>query len=245
MTAHIVLDQVSVDYPIYGASGRSFRSALISAGTGGAIRRENNRINVRALNNISLEIREGDRIGLVGHNGAGKTTLLRVLGGVYEPSQGVVRIDGRISPMFDLALGINLDASGYENIRLRALLLGLDRDYLNRHIDEIAETTGLGAYLHMPVRTYSTGMLLRLTFAIATSVTPDILLMDEWINTGDEEFIAESHKRLSSLVDRSKILVLATHEHDIMRDVCNRIIVLEHGNVLHEGTPAEILGPRT
>jgi ABC-2 type transport system ATP-binding protein len=230
--ASIALRDVSVDFPIYQGSSRSLKKSLLRAGTGGGIARDAaNRVCVQALKNITLDIRHGDRIGLIGANGAGKTTLLRVLAGVYEPTTGDISSDGHISPLFDVGLGLNPDATGYDNIYLRGLYMGLPPKVIRAHIAEIAAFSELGDYLSMPVRTYSAGMTLRLAFGAATCVDPEILLMDEWLLAGDAQFLDKARQRLEAFVSRSSILVLASHSEPILREWCNKAIFLNRGNV--------------
>jgi ABC-type polysaccharide/polyol phosphate transport system ATPase subunit len=201
-------------------------------GTGGQLASDaNNRIVVEALRNVSLSFKAGDRVALIGSNGAGKTTLLRVMAGVYEPSVGDVICHGRISPMFDISLGIDSEISGYDNIRLRGLILGLSADDIESRMADIVEFTELGDYLDIPVRTYSSGMMTRLTFAVATCFSPEILLMDEWIMAGDASFLAKAQHRVQSFVERANILVLASHSLEICRQWCTKAAWMERGEV--------------
>ncbi|RYE41780.1 MAG: ABC transporter ATP-binding protein [Hyphomicrobiales bacterium] len=186
--ALISLKNVSVSFPIYGAGSASLKKTLASSVTGGRFGKETGVNVVQALSNINLELRSGDRLGLVGHNGAGKSTLLRALAGVYEPSAGEFVRQGTVASLIDPALGIEPDASGVENIMLRGLVMGLSKRQIDDLTPSICEFSGLGEYVNMPVRTYSTGMLMRLAFSISTSVEADILLMDEWLSVGDADF---------------------------------------------------------
>lgn len=175
----LTLVHASIDFPIYGGRARSLRHTLAAAATGGRIGTESGVTVVEALRDASLDLRDGDRLGVVGHNGAGKSTLLRVLAGVYAPTRGAYCRSGTLSSLIDPTLGIEPDATGYENIALRGVLMGMGRREMARLTPDIAEFSGLGDYLDMPVRTYSTGMTMRLGFSIATAVRSDILLMDE------------------------------------------------------------------
>jgi lipopolysaccharide transport system ATP-binding protein len=239
---HITLENVSVDFPVYNASSRSFKNHLFSFATGGRIHTNNERhLSVRSLENISCSLKDGDRVGLVGHNGAGKTTLLRVLSGIFSPPIGHVQISGKVVSLINISLGIDPEATGRENIRIRAALMGLSRSQLAVQFDEIAEFTELGSFLDMPFRTYPSGMQLRLAFSIATSVKPEILIMDEWLSTGDENFREKAVDRLNSVVASSKILVLASHSRSLIEKNCTRVIWLEHGKIRSFGDAKEVL----
>jgi lipopolysaccharide transport system ATP-binding protein len=189
---------------------------------------------VHALRDISLELREGDRLGITGHNGSGKSTLLRVIAGVYPPTRGRIERSGSVSSLIDPMLGIEMDATGYENIRLRGLIAGMRLAAIAAITPQIAEFSGLGDYLSIPVRTYSTGMLMRLAFSIATAVHTDILIMDEWMSVGDAEFQAQAEERLRQVIDNTGILVLASHQPALIERECNRVIELSHGAVVQD-----------
>ncbi len=201
----------------------------------------NGKVIVRALSDVTLELQDGDRVGLVGHNGAGKSTLLRVLSGVYVPTGGIAIIQGSIGSLIEFSLGINPEASGRENIFLRGALLGLSKTEVKAKFEEIVAFSELGEFIEMPMRTYSSGMQLRLAFAVSTIVRPEILLMDEWLSVGDEGFRAKASERLTTLVDESKILVLASHSRELLSKVTNRVIWLEHGQVKMFGPSTEVL----
>lgn len=231
--SHILLRNVSVDYPIYQGTSRSLKKMVLATTTYGNLARDAyDRINVRALSEITLDIREGDRVGLLGQNGAGKTTLLKVLAGVFEPSYGRVFSNGRISTLLDVSIGINPDSTGYENIILRGMYMGIHPRKMRTYFDDIASFTELGNYLEMPVRTYSSGMMIRLAFAIATCIQPEIILMDEWIGAGDAKFIQKAEARLSGFVKSSRILVLASHSMKLLTTWCNRGILLHQGKMV-------------
>lgn len=236
----ISLENVTIDFPIYSTGNRSIRYSLLQGAVGSGISEgkgeKGERSWVRALDNLNLDFRDGDRVGLVGHNGAGKTTLLRVLAGVYEPTSGRVQRQGSVAPLFDISLGFDMEGSGYDNIILRGLYLGLSRREIEANLDSITEFTELGAYLSMPLRTYSSGMLLRLAFAVSTAVHPDIILMDEWIGVGDSQFIGKATDRLNEFIEQSSILVLASHSEPLIREVCNKAILMGQGRVLATGT---------
>lgn len=232
MTALIKARDLTVDFPIYEANARSFKSAVLRAATGGVLSSESGRVTIRALDHLNLEIHDGDRIGLVGHNGSGKSTLLRVIAGVYEPVSGSVEVHGKIASMLNIWLGMNLDASGIENIYLRGRVLGMRNDDIDKVADEICEFAELGDFIHMPLRTYSSGMSMRLAFAISTSVAADIILMDEWLSVGDADFSAKAQVRLNQLLGRTKVLIVASHNEHIISKSCNKILRLEHGKIV-------------
>ncbi|HEY0647249.1 ABC transporter ATP-binding protein [Phenylobacterium sp.] len=229
-TASISVSDLTIRFPVYGADAKSLKKALARAvSVGGALGRHAGVTDVTALSSLNLELKAGDRLGLIGHNGSGKTTLLRALSGAYEPDEGTIDVHGRIAALLDLSLGIDPSATGYENIRLRCRISGLSSKEVDARMDEIAEFTGLGPFLAMPVKTYSAGMQGRLAFAAATAVEADVLLMDEWIAVGDADFQKLAHKRLLKLVERAGILVLATHEAPLLKLYCNKVMKLEGG----------------
>lgn len=240
--ASLILKNVTVDFPIYGAQ-RTFRSALRSA-TGGLIRREgtNQRhVTVRALENLNLTIKHGDRVGFIGHNGAGKSTLLRLCAGVYEPSHGQVYIEGKVAPLFNTSPGLDQDDTGYENIITCGLFLGMTREEIDKKTKDIEEFTELGEYLSLPAKTYSAGMLTRLGFAIATSIDPEILVLDEGLGAGDARFAEKAKRRVDALIQRASILILASHSDALIRSFCNRAILLQAGRVVEEGKVDDVI----
>lgn len=230
--AFISLKDVAVNFPIYGAGSASLKKTLAASVTGGRFGKETGVNVVQALSGINLELKSGDRLGLIGHNGAGKSTLLRTLAGVYEPSSGGFVREGSVASLIDPSLGIEPDATGIENIMLRGLVMGMSRKQLETLTPDICEFSGLGQYVNMPVRTYSTGMMMRLAFSISTSVQADILLMDEWLSVGDEDFKYKAEQRMKDVVSKSGILVLASHSHSLIERECNRVIHLEHGRIV-------------
>lgn len=239
--ASIALHNVSIHFPLYQGGSRSLKKTLLSLANVRSLAREHNRVLVRALEDVTLSIEHGDRVGLVGHNGAGKTTLLRVLAGVFEPSAGEVQVEGEVSALLDVNLGLNPDATGHENIFLRGLYLGLRPADIRRLAPAIAEFTELGEFLHMPVRTYSAGMTLRLAFAVATATRPEILLMDEWLLAGDAQFLEKARGRINTFVSQSQILVLATHALNIIAEWCTKVVWLESGRIVMVDEPAVVL----
>ncbi len=241
--ASIVLEDVVVDFPIYGAQ-KSLRSELLGRATGGVIRHEGahqRRVTVRALDKISLTLEHGDRVGLVGHNGAGKSTLLRVLAGVYEPTSGRIAMDGSVSPLFNSSPGLDPEDTGYENIMTCGLFLGMTRDEIARKTPDIEQFSELGEYLSLPCKTYSSGMLMRLGFAIATAIDPEILILDEGLGTGDARFAERAGQRIDALIERSSILVLASHSNSLIESMCNKAVLMDGGCIKAFGPVGEIL----
>jgi homopolymeric O-antigen transport system ATP-binding protein len=228
----IVGRDVVVEFPIYGSDSRSLKKSLVRAATGGALARDAaQRVVVRALDNVSFEFHEGDRIGLVGHNGAGKSTLLRVLAGIYEPASGHVEVNGRVTSMLSITLGMDMEGTGLENIYMRGHVMGASAARIRSMVDEIADFAGIGDYLHLPMRTYSSGMQMRLAFAVSTSLEADIILMDEWLAVGDAEFVTKANERLNRLVNGARIVVIASHNLAFVKGLCNHVFRLEHGKL--------------
>lgn len=224
-----------VDFPIFDAKTRSFKNSVIGA-AGGVIGSNNSRtVVVEALRDINLHLEHGARVGLVGHNGAGKSTLLRLLSGIYEPTRGACRVQGRVAPVFDLGVGMDPEISGYENILIRGMFLGMSRKEMLAKTDEIAEFSELGDYLEMPLRTYSTGMRVRLALGVVTSIDPEILILDEGIGAVDAEFMKKARTRLEALVERSGILVFASHSNEFLAQLCDRALWIDHGQIRMDG----------
>ncbi len=230
-----------VDFPIFDAKSRSLKKAVMSSAGGAIGKNDSNTVVVEALKDINLHLREGDRVGLVGHNGAGKSTLLRLLSGIYEPTRGVADVRGRVAPVFDLGVGMDPEISGYENIIIRGLFLGQTRKQMKDKMDEIAEFSELGDYLSMPLRTYSTGMRVRLALGVVTSIEPEILLLDEGIGAVDAAFMAKARIRLAELVKRSGILVFASHSNDFLAQLCNTALWVDKGEIKQAGLVDEVV----
>lgn len=244
--SELTLQDVSVSFPIYHGGSRSLKKSLLFRSSGGQLASDaSDRIVVEALRDVSLSFHKGDRVALIGNNGAGKTTLLRVMAGIYEPVTGTVTSHGRISPMFDISLGIDGEISGYDNIRLRGLILGLSAKEIEERMSDIVAFTELGDYLEIPVRTYSSGMMTRLTFAVATCFEPEILLMDEWILAGDAGFLAKAQHRIEAFVEKAGIMVLASHSAEICRQWCNKAVWMERGQVKMIGNLESVLDTYT
>jgi lipopolysaccharide transport system ATP-binding protein len=235
MKTNIQVKNVSVNFPIYDNVHRSLKKAVLNLTTGGKIAEDiKHHKSVKALDDINFDLKEGSRLGLLGHNGSGKTTLLRVLSKVYAPTSGKLISQGRIASLLDLSMGLDPDATGFENIYLRGLLEGLKPKNIKNKIEDIAEFSELGDFLNFPVRTYSSGMMLRLAFAISTSIDAEILIMDEWLSVGDVSFNVKASERLNALVKKASILVIASHDEDLINKICNRAIRLEHGHLVSD-----------
>jgi len=240
--AFIRLRNLSVEFPIYQGSHRSLKKMLMPASLQGNLARDRmDRINVRALSDISIDFRDGDRVALIGYNGAGKTTLLKVLAGIFVPTRGQFYAEGKVSSLFAVNVGVNPEATGRENILLRGMYMDVHPREMRTRIEEVAAFTELGPYLDMPVRTYSAGMSVRLVFTASTCIPPDILLMDEWISAGDARFLEKAHKRMADLIGSSNIMVLASHSMPLLREWCNRGILLQQGRIVVDGTVDEAI----
>lgn len=239
--ASITLKNLSIQIPIYDVGSSSLRKAILGKAVGGRFARAGSHVVIDALKDISFEAHDGDRVALLGNNGSGKSTLLRVLADVYPPSGGTVQVVGEVSPMFDATLGMSMDGTGMENIWICGRIWGLSPTQIKNSLDDISAFTELGDYLNVPVRTYSTGMLLRLAFAIATVRDPEILLLDETVGVGDATFFEKAFNRLQGIIRKSKILFLASHADEMLRKVCNKAIWLDHGNLIQYGEFEEVI----
>ena len=237
----ISLRNVSVDIPIYDMGGASLRKAILGRTVGGRFATAGSVVTVSALKDITFDAHDGDRVALVGNNGSGKSTLLRVLADVYPPTSGMVEVTGRVSPMFDTTLGMSMDATGMENIWLCGRLWGLSLAQIRRSVDDICEFTELGDFLNVPIRTYSTGMMLRLAFAIATVREPEVFLLDEIIGVGDAAFFQKAFDRLKNVISRSRILFVASHADGILRLLCNKALWLDHGVLMKYGDFEDVI----
>ncbi|MDM7917079.1 MAG: ATP-binding cassette domain-containing protein [Candidatus Eisenbacteria bacterium] len=233
---------LAIEFPLYHHNARSLKQRILASSPLRLKKDEDNRIVVAALRDLTFRIGNGERVALVGPNGAGKTTLLRTIAGVYEPVAGTLRVEGEIGSLIDPAAGMDPLLTGRENVVLRALYRGLTEADGRALADEVAGFAGLGEFFEVPIRGYSAGMSVRLSLAMATAMTPAILLMDEWFLAGDSDFMKRAEARLSKLVTDAEILIIATHEMAIVRKWCTRAIRLEGGRILADGTVDEVLG---
>lgn len=231
--AHISIQNLTVEFAIYGTNARSLKNTILAQATGGRVMAgARDVVAVRAIDGLNLEIKDGDRIGLVGHNGSGKTTLLRVLAGIYKPAGGRIEIAGRVGTLLDPGAGLDPEATGIENIYLRGYLLGMSKRQIEAQIPDIADFTDLGEFLYLPMKIYSAGMQARLTFAISTALQNDILLIDEGIGAGDAAFQEKAQKRIEGLFARTSIVLLASHSEELINQFCNRRVQMEHGKMV-------------
>ena len=239
--ASVLAQDLSVDFPLYHGNHRSLKKTVFAAASGRLGEDGQKRPVVQALRDINFSLRAGDRLGLIGTNGAGKTTLLRTLAGIYEPVQGRVHVDGSVHALLDTQLGMNPDLTGRENILLRGMYNKLSAAQIRLLEDDVQDFAELGEFLDLPVRLYSSGMVIRLGFALATAVNPQVLLMDEWFMAGDIRFLAKAMGRMENVVRGAEILVLSSHQNQAVRDWCTRVIWLDHGRVRADGPASEVL----
>ncbi len=230
---HVSLQNVSLTFPVFELSGRSLKKQAVRTLVGGRVSEEDSGVRlIEALRDVSLELKEGDSLGLMGHNGAGKSTLLRVVAGIYEPTSGCITTKGRVTPLLDIGLGVDFESTGYQNIILRALYLGHSMKHVKAHMDEIADFSELGDFLDMPVRTYSSGMLSRLLFSVSTFFETDILLIDEGIIVGDPAFQKKSIKKMKEVLANTGILIAASHATGFLNQFCKIKCLMQEGMVV-------------
>lgn len=235
--ASVTLRDVSFSYPVYDITGRSLKVSLLrqlGASSGGSVQ-------VQALSRVSFDLKEGDRLGVIGRNGAGKSTLLRVLAGVYHPQEGGVRIKGRVVPLISRGLGMRNELSGYRNIELPMRLLGAKTSEIEAAKREIPEWTELGDFIHLPYSTYSDGMKARLLYAVMTAVRGDVLVMDEWLGAGDANFVHKANERMNEFFYSKGIVILCSHSIEIIRTMCNIVCWMERGQVVLMGPPETVI----
>lgn len=239
--ASLVARGLSVDFPIYHGNSRSLKRHVFARASGRLQKDDKSRIVVNALRDISLDLRSGDRLGLIGGNGAGKTTLLRTLAGIYEPVHGRIEIEGRVGALLDANLGMNYDLTGRENIALRGLYNGLRRAQIDQLEEDVEAFAELGDFLDLPMRFYSAGMTVRLGFALATAIKPEVLLMDEWLLAGDAAFMEKASIRLETVVRQAEVLVLSSHAPGIILNWSTRVIRMDQGRIVDDGPPQEVM----
>lgn len=236
MNIGIDLDNITLEYPVHNYSSLSLKSALVSLASTGAIsRRAASSVTVRSIDGLSLRLRRGDRLAVIGGNGAGKTSLLKVISGIYDPTSGQRRVHGRVTTLLGTGFGLDEEATGYQNIILGGIALGYTRRQMIDSFDEIAAFTQLGDFLNMPLRTYSAGMRAQLAFGIATCREPDILIIDEGIGAGDAQFMKKANARVDKLVSSNNILVMASHSEEILEQFCNKCLYMQRGRPLFFG----------
>lgn len=238
--SHVKAHNLVVEMPVYELSGRSMKMRMLNKLASGRIGSSNSGITVvRALQDVSFEFGDGDRVGLIGSNGSGKSTLLRVLAGIYEPSAGHIEIHGKAVALLEMGLGMDDSMTGYQNIKLRGMLLGMSPEEVEAKTAEIAEFTSLGDYLHLPIRAYSSGMRIRLAFAISTAVEAELLLLDEVIGVGDAAFLEKANARLKAFQDKANMVFIASHSGAVISEMCNKVMWLEGGHLKFVGDVAE------
>jgi len=240
--ARVTVDRASVDFPLYHGNSRSLKKTMVFAASSGRMAADNRqRAVVQALRDISFSLAPGDRLGLIGANGAGKTTLLHMLAGIYEPTHGRVVVQGSLNALLSPTLGMNPDMTGRENISLRGLYNRMSSDRIAQLEKDVEAFADLGEFIDVPIRFYSSGMLVRLGFALATAIRPQVLLMDEWFLAGDANFLVKAKQRLESVVRGADILVLSSHMTGTVLEWCTRIIWMDHGRVHMDGPPNEVM----
>jgi len=239
--ARIRVENVSIDFPLFHGSARSLKKTVFAAASGRLGEDRRHRRVVQALRTVDIELASGDRLGLIGTNGAGKTTLLRTIAGIYEPTAGRIRVEGSLNALLDPNLGMNVELTGRENIMLRGLYNGFTRAEIAALEEDVQDFAELGEFLDLPVRFYSSGMLVRLGFALATAIRPQVLLMDEWFMAGDANFIVKARARLESVVRGAEILVLSSHLAGAVEAWCTRVLWMDHGRIRMDGAPAEVM----
>lgn len=240
--ACVEIENVSLTYPVYGTNARSFKSTILNVATGGRLDKGNSNVIVEALKDVSFKLEKGDRLALLGHNGAGKSTLLKVLANIYEPTKGFVKVSGRTNCLFDIMMGMDYELNGYENIMLRGLIIGLSKEEVRKIIPQVEAFAELGDFMKMPIKSYSSGMKVRLAFGLITHVFSEILLIDEIVNVGDAKFVEKATAQMYKLIDQAEFVVLSTHDTHIVKKLCNKALWLENGSLKCMGGIEEVLG---
>ena len=240
MSSLVRLDNVTLDYYVYSVRAQSLRNAVFNLAVGGKLYKDQGDVTVvRAVENVSFELKEGDRLGLIGHNGSGKTSLLKIIAGVYHPAKGRVEVQGSLTSMIASGAGMDSEATGLQNIRKLGQMRMIPNKVIDESIGRIVEFSGLGDFVRLPVKTFSMGMMSRLMFACATEFEADILVLDEWLSAGDAEFNRKAADRMEAFVEKSKIMVLGTHAFDLVERVCNKVLVLDAGRTAYYGSTEE------
>jgi len=239
--AHISVKDIHLAYPVLDNPFRRRKVTTAPNAVVGAPLSESSKNSVKVINDLSFELENGDRLAIIGPNGAGKSSLLNILAGIYYPTQGTVDVEGTISAVFNIGLGMRTEATGYRNIELRCLMAGLNKSETQQVIQDVESFSGLGTYLNMPVKLYSRGMALRLNFAMVTAMKANIILMDEWIGAGDKEFRAKVIERMQSFVGSASIVVLASHNLRLLKRICNKALWLDRGEVIAYGSAEDII----
>jgi lipopolysaccharide transport system ATP-binding protein len=243
LSTSIELFGVTLDYPVYSVRAQSLRSSVMNLAVGGRFMKDQRDVAVvRALSNIAFKVEEGDRVALIGHNGSGKTSLLKVLAGIYEPTEGVVDIHGRVTSMINMGQGMDPEASGLQNIYNLALMRLIRKSVIKERVPSIIEFSELGAFINLPVKTYSAGMVARLNFAVATELPADILILDEWLGAGDANFQDKAAERMNKFVEQARVVVIGTHNTGLVQRLCNKVCVLEAGRMAYFGPTEEYFG---
>lgn len=236
MNTYIDIKNLSLEFELYDSSNQSIKKQIINKAVGGFIEHKDSKKTViKALNNIDLKINSGDRVGIIGHNGSGKSSLLQVIAGIYEPTFGKIDQHGSLTALIDINQGLDFEATGYENILLKGILHGYSLNEIKKNLNSIIEFSGLGDFINMPIKNYSTGMVLRLAFASSTFKNQNIFVLDEWLSVGDADFLKKCELRLTELIKDSDILVFATHDTNLLNRVCNKFVRLESGKIVEQG----------
>lgn len=231
----ISFNRVSLDIPIINANSFSLKRHLLGSMSKKIHSDDHARRSVRAIDDLSFTAQQGEKIALIGRNGAGKSTLLRLMAGIYPPSAGDIMIDGSVNAMIDIMLGMDEELSGYDNIILKARYRGIHKSELDAFIGDVIDFCELEDFIYLPIKTYSSGMLMRLSFGIATYQSTDILILDEWVSVGDLKFAEKARQRLDEQIRRASLLVFASHDLDALEAVCRRGLVLDGGQIAFDG----------
>ncbi len=232
---NIILKNVYLNYPVFSSDSRSFKKNVLNKIKSEKFKENKSDIlHVQALKNINMEINEGDKIGIYGNNGSGKSSLLKIISGIYYPSNGTVNVEGSINSLISLNAGFNENLTGKENSIFKLKLLGLKKNEIDDKLDEIKNFSGLNEFFFLPIKTYSSGMLLRLSFSLSILCPHDILIMDEWLSVGDDKFQQQALSKINEIIQKSKVLIIASQSKDILENLCNKIITLEDGIIVSE-----------